>query len=220
MWSPHLNAPPPFLWCQQRVFTIQDKAPDLRRKTCVLLHFRWNCFSKHGSHHIEKSKGAVVVLIKILLCVTFVIQTESLWFIRMSLADTWFKKQHNHRELGTASMFWNGATKAIWILNCVTIQTHVNQYTFQTAVWKQISHWSDPRLSLNLALFVSRLDGQQLLVTVHTGDCTCVFVTTCQGYGKSLSGKHLLVLLLFSHWWVTQWKNKKQTYVFLTCSLF
>lgn len=74
----------------------------------------------------------------------------------------------------------------------------------------RVSRCSHPWVSLNLPLFVSRVVGQQLLVTPQTGDCTCVFVSTSQGYGKCLSGKRLLVLLLLlSHWWF-MWSTAKQ----------
>lgn len=74
----------------------------------------------------------------------------------------------------------------------------------------RVSRCSHPWVSLKLPLFVSRVVGQQLLVTPQTGDCTCVFVSTSQGYGKCLSGKRLLVLLLLlSHWWF-MWSTAKQ----------
>lgn len=52
-----------------------------------------------------------------------------------------------------------------------------------TCTLKKVSRLQSP--APELVLFV-RFVGQQLLVTLQTGGCTCVFVPPVQGYGKCL----------------------------------
>lgn len=97
---------------------------------------------------------------------------------------------------------FTGSLICIWRVGKVIVRERCRNIETAFRVGSSVQHFhSDALNALWLSFVCFKGCVAAAVGALQTGDCTCVPVGTSLGHGKSLSGKCLQVLLLFSHWW-------------------